>query len=177
MLENSRSNTEISKLHRSRAIRLQTDGAANSGEDSQRNPRFLIFILIGFCLLFIVSYTSRMIEYSRSQVLLGQWEERIDNAGERQSKLVAQREFVYSDDYVDKIAREDLGLAKPGDHVIVIIPDNGADNADNVSNTDASQARTADAAIRQNLTGLPIWQQWLELFKQDSSFTIEGYSR
>lgn len=135
----------------------------NNESPSERNPRLLLFVLMGFCLLFIISYTSRLIEYSQTQTLLANWETRIEEANQRQSKLVAQREFVYSDDYVDKIAREDLGLAKPGDTVIVIIPD-----------TENSIAQPLPVETPQILSTaepvqMPNWQQWVELFKQKST--------
>lgn len=133
----------------------------DENEPEERSSRLLLFVLMGFCLLFIISYTSRLVEYSRSQALLSHWDERIEQAKERQADLVAQREFVYSDDYVDRIAREDLGLAKPGDNVIVVIPD-----AENTSGLTEAEISTTDQP--QDLIQMPIWQQWLELFRQNS---------
>lgn len=153
--------SELVNFTQDNAMLSQTD----ENETPERSPRWLLFVLMGFCLLFIISYTSRLVEYSRSQALLLHWEEQIDEAKERQLTLVTQHEFVYSDEYVDRIAREDLGLAKQGDKVIVVIP-----NAEDTSGLAKAEVSTAEQT--QNLIQMPIWQQWLELFRQNSNRNV-----
>ena len=64
------------------------------------------------------------------------------------NKLKSQLEYVQTDEFVEKEAREKLNYVKPGE-AIVVIPDS------------VLQAATASAAPTPPL---PNWQQWLRLF-------------
>lgn len=41
---------------------------------------------------------------------------------QRRSDLAEQQLYLHSDQYIEKVAREELGLIKPGDQPIVIVP-------------------------------------------------------
>ena len=45
----------------------------------------------------------------------------IDELQERNEELLRQREFLRTDEYIERIAREELDLVKPGETSIVVI--------------------------------------------------------
>lgn len=66
------------------------------------------------------------------------------------SKLKAEKEYVQSDYYLEKVAREDLHLVKPGE-TVVIIPD-----YQRISES-ANEQEQVEQRQRQN------WEKWWEL--------------
>lgn len=89
----------------------------------QRNSRLFIFLLIGFCLFFFMRYTSRLIEYGQEQLAVSQWEQKITDAKLEQAQLLAHRDYVQTDAYVEEVSRQELLMARPGDTLLVILPD------------------------------------------------------
>lgn len=67
-------------------------------------------------------------------------------------QLQQQIEQARTDTAIETIAREQLGLIKPGDHPIVLV--------NNAASTSASQAQPAPAPPAQK----PVWRQWWDTF-------------
>jgi cell division protein FtsB len=67
-------------------------------------------------------------------------------------KLVAQLEYVRSDEYVEQWAREDVKMARPGE-VLIIVPD----DPDEEPVDDTPSTSTAESEPR------PFWVEWWEL--------------
>ena len=121
--------------------------------DSMRQHRFLLFVLIAFCLLFITGYTSRLIRKAQLQAEVQLWQTRIEAAHHKQTTLQAERTYVQSDAYVHQKARELLGLAQPADKLVVIVESTPAVGV------------AVDPAHPPTVTNQrPYWQQWLQLF-------------
>ena len=72
---------------------------------------------------------------------------------EENARLLMQVEYLKSDAYVEKIAREQLNLIKPGDKpVVVLAPEGRKDNGDRTQLT------------VENATDKPNWLRWWEFF-------------
>ncbi len=72
---------------------------------------------------------------------------------EENARLLKQVEYLKSDAYVEKIAREQLNLIKPGDKpVVVLAPEGRKDNGDRTQLT------------VENATDKPNWLRWWEFF-------------
>ena len=140
----------------------------DTGTPEKRNPRLLIFMLIGLCILFVISYASRRIENSRVQAEVIAMDSDIAQSQRNQAELEAQLEFVESDAYVDQVARNELGLAKPGDSVIIVLP-----AIENPSAEQDVEDANSLATAPQASTDLPNWRQWLQLFTQDRSAALQ----
>jgi cell division protein FtsL len=123
--------------------------------ESVRQHRFVLFVLIAFCLLFITGYTSRLIHKAQLQAEVQLWQTRIEQARQKQTTLQAERAYVKSDAYVHQKARELLGLAQPTDKLVVVVESTPA----TIAPTSPDQAQLPSTA-----KPLPNWQQWLQLF-------------
>jgi cell division protein FtsB len=128
--------------------------------DSMRQHRFLLFVLIAFCLLFITGYTSRLIRKAQLQAEVQLWQDRIEEARAKQTALQAESAYVQSEAYVHQKARELLGLAQPTDKLVVVVKS---------TPTIAAAANPGQSPAQVTAKRLPNWQQWLQLFLPDNS--------
>ncbi len=127
-----------------------------------RNLRFALVILIVFCLIFIVSYTARLAKRAQLSAEAQHWEERIDQAHQKRLVLEAERQYVGSDAYVQKEARDELGMAKAGDAIVVVIPS---------TPTPLVAAVELQTEPTTELAGQANWQQWFALFAPETGAT------
>ena len=134
--------------------------ASNLQKTTRRGFQILFFVLATLCLLFVMSYASRLNEYTRVQQESTLWQHKIEYAQNRQAELLAYRDYIQSDDYVAQVAREELNMVQPGDNVVVVVAGDGQEGV----------VRRADSAVLSPMLGQPpIWQQWFSLFVQQSS--------
>jgi cell division protein DivIC len=75
-------------------------------------------IVVYFLVIFAGSrFRAEQADNQRSQL-----QAEIDSMQERYERLQALEQYLQSDEYVEKIAREQLGLVKPGETGVVILP-------------------------------------------------------
>lgn len=85
-------------------------------------------------------------------------ERRIEQLKRENHRLSQELEYLRSDQYIEKVAREDLGLVRPGDvAVAVILPEDRRASALLPTPTPSPTPSPAESNI-------PIWQRWLSLF-------------
>ncbi|MCX6043885.1 MAG: septum formation initiator family protein [Chloroflexi bacterium] len=130
-----------------------------------RNIRLALVILIVLCLIFIVSYTARLAKRAQLGVESHQWEERIEQATQKRLVLEAERQYVDSDAYVQKEARDELGMAKAGDSIVIVIPS---------TPTPLIPSPEPQTETTTKVAGQANWQQWFELFVPDAGATQPG---
>ncbi len=121
--------------------------------------RVILLALIALCLLFVVSYTGRLVQRSRLQAEIQQWEERLAQEQARQLELQAELTYVSSADYVDEVAREELEMVRPGDTVIVVLEGTPIP-------TPTVTPTPAPATMAPETSSAPPWKQWWGLFVQ-----------
>lgn len=86
-------------------------------------------------------------------------EQQVDQLKRENRELATELEYYKSDQYIEKVAREELGLVRPGDVPVVIIsPGNTRTSPDllpKATPVPTASPRTRDTAI---------WQRWLAIF-------------
>ncbi len=157
--------------YRSMSKKAQSDQITSN----KRNPRLLFFMLMGLCILFAISYASRLVENASVQMEIVAIDNSIAQTKKNQAELKAQLDFVQSDAYVEEVARDELGLAKPGDSVVIVLSDteetNRGENVGGIFKNSELLATTPQVTI--SVTDLPNWQQWLQLFTRKSSAVFQ----
>ncbi|MBV7337819.1 septum formation initiator family protein [Chloroflexi bacterium TSY] len=137
---------------------MTTQNRATEYELNKRNPRLFLFILIGLCILFSVSYAIRLVERMRVSGQVELWQHRIEDAMLRQASLNRYAQFMTSDSYVESVARDELGLAREGDSVVVLIPPPN-------QNTEMDHAYN-ESDVAQSPLEISNWKLWMSLFVQ-----------
>jgi cell division protein FtsB len=142
----------------------------------QQRTQFFIFLLIGMCLVFAVSYTGRVLTKIRVDNAVVAQEGRNLTAMERSVELDGRLTYVQSDAYIEEKARGEFGMAQPGDKKVVILPQPNTNGTSAAPSPLVSPPQPAPTTVRPagpvpspNLPdlSLPVWRQWLALFRAD----------
>lgn len=104
----------------------------------------LFIIIIG--LLLIVNLTRSLSQLVKSWEKMDQVKKEITMTQKKNEELKAKLEKVQSQEFIEEVARNKLGLAKEGE-VVVILP--------------AIEPEATKAAEEKNI---PNWQKWWKLF-------------
>jgi len=86
----------------------------------RRNKSGLIIVAATVMILFVVVTYNKLSLEAKSRELHGlkaKYEQQITKYEEEQKNIDAYKKYVKSDEYVERIAREKLGLVYPGDIV------------------------------------------------------------
>jgi cell division protein FtsB len=118
------------------------------------NSHLALGILIVFCLIFIISYTGRLVKRAQLSAEATHWEDRIEQATQQRLVLDAEHKYIESDAYIQKAARDELGMAQVGDTIVVVVP----------SLPTPPVPLTAIQGGEMKAAGQTNWQQWFELF-------------
>lgn len=101
-----------------------------------------VILILGFYLTFSLAKGTYNL-WQRAERVKEAQEERME-AEKKNRELKEKLEFVQSPKFVEKEAREKLGLAKPGETVVIMTPQ-----------------EATSSAVEKNL---PNWKKWWELF-------------
>ncbi|HEY8499091.1 MAG TPA: septum formation initiator family protein [Clostridia bacterium] len=82
------------------------------------NPLVLI-LMSGFIVYFIVTYFRQQEEFSLIRSELRSVEYKIKQEEQLQEKLLEQQSKAGTDEFIESIAREKLGMVKPGERLFV----------------------------------------------------------
>ncbi len=133
--------------------------------------RLLVLALIGLCVLFVASYSSRSRQLEQEQGQIAYWENAVATEEQHGAELDAELQSVDSAEYIAQIAREYLGLSIPGDTVIIPVEATPTPlPASAISATvpiPAAATPTPATILDVRATpvppaaGEPIWRQWL----------------
>jgi len=111
--------------------------------------KLITTILIIFGLYLIVSSVKDLWFWSQKGKEMEQSQLKLEQAIGEKAQLEKQLEYVKSNDFVEKEAREKLGMSKPGE-TVVILPDN-------VEKIVGGQEEIKNPEI-------PNWKKWGQLF-------------
>ena len=106
---------------------------------------FTIFIYLMF------SIGSRTIQLYGSKAEADGLKEEIAALEQENKHLLKNKELVTSDAYIEKIAREELGMSRLGEQPVIILSD-----IDKSSETEGTNNKTEDPR--------PYWRQWWDMF-------------
>lgn len=86
-------------------------------------------------------------------------QQRVDELKKENRDLAGQLDYYKSDEYIEKVAREELGLVRPGDVPVVIVSPNSGRTSPNLL---PKPTPVPTASPRANDT--TTWQRWLAIF-------------
>ncbi len=88
----------------------------------KRDTRLLFSIVIVLSLILVLTYAGRLVRKTALDAEITRWESKIEQSKRHQLALEADLRYVRSDAYVQKLAYDELGLVKPGESLVVIVP-------------------------------------------------------
>jgi len=114
--------------------------------------RRLLAVATGFTALYLVFLTGqRAVEAYRINREVDGIRQEIVRQRDRNLELQAQLASPRADEELERVAREEMGLARPGDHPVVLLwPE--------------SSSRNAHPAVEPSTRSVPYWQAWVRLF-------------
>ncbi|MBI4099809.1 septum formation initiator family protein [Candidatus Microgenomates bacterium] len=107
--------------------------------------RFLRWLIIIVSFYLIVTTSQAIVDLWRSGDKLTNRERELAALQVQQQELTKQKKRVESQDYLEKVARNELGMSKPGEEIIIVPPELLAQ----------SPEASPDAT--------PNWEKWMKL--------------
>lgn len=111
--------------------------------------RLISFTILLIGLYLIINLTRDISRLLRAKDSVALVEKKVEKLQEEQGRLLELKEYYSSPEFIEKEAREKLGMAKPGE-TIIILP----------TNLPQVLGRSED---REEPT-IPNWRKWWELF-------------
>lgn len=87
--------------------------------NKRRRPKLGIILMAGFFLYFVYILINQQAILNQCKRDLNNMEKKIEEQIELNEKLERQKEILNSDEYIEKVAREKLGLVKKGEKVFI----------------------------------------------------------
>ena len=113
--------------------------------------RIITGLIFLFSLYLIVSLSREIFELIQKEKIIGKEELKLEELKLENEKLKEQLSYVQSGGFVEKEAREKLGLSKEGEQV-VILPEN-------------FEEIIASSQKKIEPEEIPNWKKWLRLFR------------
>lgn len=76
-------------------------------------------LLIGFVIYFVVLFTNQQLQINEYNVKLDYVENKIKDAEKKTDEIKAKQEKTNDSDYIESVAREELGLVKPYEKIFI----------------------------------------------------------
>jgi len=89
-------------------------------------PRFWLLVALAFFLYIAASYAAGFAEIWRLKGEIRKVQEEIAAAEAQNEALRRELEYLQSDEYIEKAAREELGLVRPGETPVLITTEEAA---------------------------------------------------
>lgn len=115
--------------------------------------RLLVLLLVFLTASFFYATVSKALEVYSLKREANRLQQEIQAAQARHEQLLRQRDFLQTEAYIETIAREELGLIKPGETALGILPATGA-----------SPSRRPTPEPSPPAPRPPSWERWWELF-------------
>jgi cell division protein FtsB len=126
--------------------------------DLRRNPHLLLAVMIGLCLIFVVSYAGRLAKLAAAEANVDHWQVRVQQAEDHTLRLIDEDAYVGSDAYIHQQARNELGLVQAGDALVIAIP-----------STPTPAVLKEAKGVEKKVVEKANWQRWLDLFVPTST--------
>jgi len=115
----------------------------------RRLNRFLLLLIVPLLLYFFFATISKGLETYQLRQEEQRLQKEILGLQARYQELQAQKEYFNSDVYIEKIAREQLNLIKPGETAIIVVAPTPVPQEQEVAEPAAAEEK-------------PLWQEWLD---------------
>ena len=113
---------------------------------------YIRYLFIAFFILLIVSLARNVIRILKAGERVGEAEKRVEKLKVENEELKKRLETVGSEEYIEKQLRDNLGLAKEGE-TIVVLPDE-----------ETLRALAPRVEEEEETLPDPNWRKWLKLF-------------
>ena len=110
------------------------------------NRKFLRLITIVVCLYLIVTTSKAIVDLWSAGDKLTTRESRVAVLKAQQEELLRKKAAAENPNFWEKVARDQLGLSKPGEEIIII-----------------PQELLADHTVPTTLDNTPNWEKWMRL--------------
>ena len=110
------------------------------------------YLIIAFFILMATSLIRNILRIRQSGGRINRAEEKVEELKQKNQELAQQLETIKSDQYIEKQIRDNLGLVKEGE-VMIILPED--EILDKLAPVDMEE---------QNILPDPNWKKWLKLF-------------
>lgn len=140
------------------ADRTQQPPKTSRRRDQLSSMQLMIAAILAIGLLLAINFSSRIAAGQPLQQLYGQVQAEIDQLRREQAELIAERDFVRSDAYVEQWARDEGKMVRSGEVLVVPVPS---------ANTLRSQGQTVaqqSVPVQTTPRDPEPWQVWWALF-------------
>jgi cell division protein FtsB len=86
--------------------------------DMKRNILFLLFVLVS--LILVINSAKRIITFKNTFQRVDEAEQQLSNLREENESLKKELEYKSSEEYVEESIRDNLGLVKEGESVVIL---------------------------------------------------------
>jgi cell division protein DivIC len=118
----------------------------------------LPLLIAAIVLLVLIAIGERAVQNYEMQQEAKTAERRVEQLKKENQALNQQLEYYRSDQYIEKMAREELGLVRPGDVAVAIVGTPGT------VTSELLPTPTPFATPGPSNRDKPNWQRWLSLF-------------
>lgn len=126
-------------------------------------PRVSFWAIVGLLLLllFLLNYLDRVNELMSVQSNVSAMEQEIDLAQQWNLQLKNELSYYASREYVEEIARSELGYVQPGDDVLVVLSTGDESSTTDEGATVSNKQATA-LSVEPVFFSRAWWQLWME---------------
>ena len=117
-----------------------------------RFGKYLTYIMIIFLVMFSLSLFRNISRIRQTNQKIEEKKERVEKLKKENEELVRRLEIVDEAEFIEKKLRDDLGLAKEGE-IVVILPDE-----------EVLKSLAPDYEEEEDSLPDPNWKKWLNLF-------------
>ena len=89
--------------------------------NKRKKSKLGLFVIIGFFVYFAYVFIDQQKVLYAKEIEMNSIQMKIEEETKLNKELKKQKEMLGSDEYVEKIAREKLGMVKPGERIFVDI--------------------------------------------------------
>jgi len=89
--------------------------------NKRKTSKLGLFVIIGFFVYFAYVFIDQQKVLYAKEIEMNSIQMKIEEETKLNKELKKQKEMLGSDEYVEKIAREKLGMVKPGERIFVDI--------------------------------------------------------
>lgn len=122
-------------------------------KESRLKSRVVSVILVVFLFLILKAFLDNFWRLKKALTVLKEKESTVVNLKSENEDIKRRIEELSSDLYIERQLRDNLGMAKEGETVVVLPDDEELKNL------------VADLKQSQPAVEKPVWQQWLEVFR------------
>ena len=140
------------------ADRTQQPPKTQRRRDQLSSMQMMFAAILAIGLLLAINFSSRIAAGQPLQQLHAQVEDEIEQLEREQAALIAERDFVRSDAYVDQWARDEGKMVRAGEHLVIPVP------SANTPRQDEAAVRQLVVPVETTPPGPEPWQVWWALF-------------